>query len=117
MAKVKIDNGQLIISMQGARKILALKSELSVPLSSIKSVSADPLAWKDSPIFKLYGSRIPGILLEGAFIQDGSKTFYDIKRSEDNVIIGLEDADFSKIVFGTEDPEAVVKLINEALNK
>jgi hypothetical protein len=115
MARVKIENGQLVISMKGARKILALKGELSVPISSVKGVTADPLLWKDTPFLKLYGTGLPG-LLAGAFLQDGDKVFYDIKRSEEAVTIEIEDESFSKIIIGVDDPGATVKIIEESLS-
>ena len=35
MSRVSIQDNNLVITMQGKRKILALKSEVSVPLSNI----------------------------------------------------------------------------------
>jgi len=64
MARVKIEDNQLIINMQGARKFLALKSTLSIPLENIQEVTSC-LKWKDAPgIFQpragtLYERNIP----------------------------------------------------------
>jgi len=116
MARLKIENNQLIITMQGARKFFALKGEITIPLNNVEGV-ATGLTWKELPkiLDKVAGSNANGFYLGGTFIQDGDKVFYDIKRKEDAVVISLKDEDFQRLVIGVENPNEVVDLIEEAL--
>jgi len=117
MSRVVIENQQLIITMHGARKLLALKSELSVPLSSVKSVTAG-LQWKDTPkpLEKRFGANGFGYF-GGTFAQHGNKVFYDIRKKEDAIVITLKNEDFESLVIGVDNPDETVALINDALRK
>ena len=115
MSRVNIQDNNLVITMQGVRKVLSLKSELSIPLKSIVDVTVDSEA--SEKIFKGWriGTNI-GLYSGGTFYQDGNKAFYDLKRKEDAVVITLKDEDFDTLFIGVDDPEATVESIKKALN-
>ena len=117
MARVAIENDELVIRMQGKRKLLALKSELSVPVDNIAGVTIGK-EWKDLPglLDKRAGANLYGSYFGGTFVQDGDKVFYDLKRREDAVVITLKDEDFERLIIGVDDPVATVELIEAALN-
>ena len=124
MARVMIENTQLVINMKGARKFFAspslfkLTSEISVPLDNVKEVTTG-IEWKELPGFleKRAGTDVDGFYYGGIFVQDGNKVFYDIKKKEEAVVITLKDEEFERIVIGVENPEETVALIERALNK
>ena len=118
MARVKIENDQLVINMQGARKFLALKSTLSLPLTNIQEATTC-LTWKDAPrIFqKRVGANIPNTYFGGTFWQDGDKVFYDLRKQEDAIVITLKDEDFKHVIIGVENPKETVELIEEAIKE
>jgi len=119
MSRVKIENGQLVITMQGARKFFALKSELSIPLENVVGVTDDPIAWKDTPkVFeKRAGTNADMFYFGGTFVQDGNRMFYDLRRKEDAVTIELKDENFCYLVIGVDDPKTTVEFIEQALSK
>ena len=116
MSRVKIENDQLVITVQGARRFFALKSEISIPLSSVERVAIG-LTWKELPktLDKVLGTNANMFYYGGTFVQDGDKVFYDLKKSEDAVIISLNDEKFKRLIIGVEDPDATVELIEKAL--
>jgi hypothetical protein len=118
MSRVRIENEHLVITVQGARKFFALKSEVSIPLSSVESVT-NGLSWKELPktLNKVMGTNSNMFYYGGTFVQDGDKVFYDLKKSEDAVVIFLNDENFKRLVIGVEDPDATVELIEKELNK
>ena len=124
MARVTIENAQLVIHMKGARKffaspsLLKLTSEISVPLNNVKEATTG-IEWKELPGFleKMAGTDVDGFYYGGIFVQDGNKVFYDIKKREEAVVIMLKDEEFERIVIGVENPEETVALIEKALNK
>ena len=117
MSRVKIENNQLIVTVQGARKLFAVKSEISIPLTNVQSVTLG-LKWKDLPKAweKIVGTNANSFYLGGSFHQEGNKVFYDIKRKEEAVVIMLNDAEFDTLIIGVEDPQATVDLIVQALS-
>ena len=122
MARVRAENGQLVISMKGMRKFFAMKSEVSVPLTSVESVTTG-LDWKDLPkvLDKVIGTNSNSLYYGGTFREggfwntDGDKVFFDLKRKEEAIVITLKDEEFNRLIIGCETPEETVALIQQAL--
>jgi len=123
MARVIIENGHLVINMKGMRKFFAMKSEVSVPLANVDSVTTG-LEWKDVPntLDKVLGTNsnelyYGGTFREGGFWNsDGDKVFFDLRRKEEAIVITLKDEEFKKLIIGCETPEETVSLIQQALD-
>jgi len=118
MARVRIENEQLVITVQGIRKFFAMKSEISVPLANVENVTTG-LEWKDLPktLDKVLGTNSNELYYGGRFRQDGDKVFYDLLRKEEAIVITLKNENFSRLVIGCETPDETVSFIQQALNK
>ncbi len=118
MAKIDIQDNKLVITIEGARKLWALKSQLSIPLENVIKVTVDPEAWEHTPRLgqKRVGTDLYGFYFAGTFKQQGNKVFYDLKRKEDAVVITLKDEDFDCLVVGVENSNETVQLIEKSLN-
>jgi hypothetical protein len=117
MSRVKIENGQLIVTMQGARKFFTLKGEIATPLHNVEGAAVG-LAWKELPdLFDKIAGTNAAFYYGGTFVQEGDKVFFDLRKKEDAVVISLKDENFKRLIIGVEDPEATVKYIEEALNQ
>jgi len=116
MSRVKIENDQLIITVQGARKFFAFRSEVSLHLDNITGVTRG-LEWKDLPdiLDKRFGTNANSFYYGGYFHQEGRNVFYDLKRKENAVVISVKDEDFDTVVIGVEDCDATIALIEEAI--
>lgn len=115
MSRVVIQDNNLVVTMQGVRKFVALKSEVSVPLANVVGVTSG-LDQKELPaLFTPRAGANIGVYTGGTFFQDGNKVFYDLKRKEDAVVITLQGEDFERLVIGVDDPAATTQLIEEAL--
>ena len=123
MARVLIEDGQLVINMKGMRKFFAMKSAISVPLASVESVTTG-LAWNELPgLFdKILGSNsntvyYGGMFRDGGFWNtDGDKVFFDLKRKEEAIVITLKDEEFKRLIIGCETPDETVAIIQQALD-
>ena len=128
MARIKIEDNNLVITMKGARKFFALKGEISIPLQNVQEATIG-LMWKDLPglLDKVAGTNGNSFYLGGTFIQDGDKVFYDIKRKEDAVVISLKDSEndpvtvhkkeIIRLVIGVDNPEETVEYIKKSLKR
>ncbi|MCL2195109.1 MAG: hypothetical protein FWB76_04070 [Oscillospiraceae bacterium] len=117
MSRVNIENGRLIITMQGARSVFALKSEISVPLSNVTAVTTG-FKWKDALrlLDKVVGTDAIGFYYGGQFWQEGRRVFYDLKKREDALVISLKDGDFDTLVIGVDNPDESLAMIEQATN-
>ena len=122
MARVTIDNGQLVINMKGMRKFFAMKSEVSVPLTNVESVTTG-MEWKDMPKVyeKVMGTNSMGLYHGGTFREggfwnsDGDRVFFDLRRKEEAIVITLKDEEYKRLIIGCETPDETVSIIKQAL--
>ena len=116
MSRVKIEDGQLVITVQGARKFFAFRSEVSIHLDNVVGVTSG-LEWKDLPklLDKRFGTNANSFYYGGYFHQEGKSVFYDLKKKEDAVVITVKDEGFDTVVIGVEDAKETIELIEQAL--
>lgn len=116
MTTLQIENGNLIINVEGADKLWALKSHLTIPLMHITSVKYDPevaRGWWHG--FRLPGTQIPGVITAGTFYQHHEWAFWDVHHPEKTIIITLKDEGYQKLVIEVEDTDTAIAIINNAL--
>jgi len=135
MATVSVKDDQLVISMQGTRKLGTLKSEFSLPLSDVKGATVSAEVWESKPMpgQKEWGVDLYGWYFGGIFVQDGKRVFYDLNRNDKAVVVELKEGgdyhiltphvkapdydDFSKLIIGVDSPEETVKIIQDAIKQ
>jgi hypothetical protein len=115
MVEVSVADGKLILRVQGADKLWALKSSLEIPLAHVSSVRADPQAaqgWYHG--LRLGGTNIPGVITAGTFYQHGQRVFWDVHHPQSTIVIELRDERYSELIVEVADPPAAVELIRAA---
>jgi hypothetical protein len=113
---LSIAEGKLTLHVRGADKLWAFKSSLEIPLVHIAGVRADPEAargWYHG--IRMPGTNVPGVITAGTFYQDGKRVFWDVHSPEKTILIELHDERYSELIVETDDPEAAVRLIQNAL--
>lgn len=118
MAKVTVENGQLVINIEGLRKMGTLKNKLLIPLENVECAMIDLEAWKNTPkpFQKIAGIDSYGIYFGGTFKQNGKKIFYDLGKKDFAVVIKLKNAKYDRLIIGVDEPKKIVNLINGSLN-
>ena len=115
MVKPEIKDNILMLHVQGADKIWALKSELSIPLEHITAIRLDSeIVQKWFHGIKFPGSNIPHVITAGTFYQNGKRIFWDIHNPARAVVISVTDDTYNELVLEVENPESFVSEI-EAL--
>lgn len=118
MAEVTIDGADLVVTIHGFRKVLALKSELRVPLVHVVGVALDPTVEDELPKAqeKRTGADVPHLYYGGTFVQDGDRVFWDVRHPESAIVIRLSDEELARLIVDVDDPAAVVAQVEAALS-
>jgi hypothetical protein len=113
---VEISEGNLVLTVEGLDKFLALRSHLTVPLKHITDVRPEPDALSAiDKGWKVAGAGIPGVLQAGIFQSSEGRGFWDVHRGGHAIAITLSDESYGELVVDVDDPEAAVARIKAAL--
>ncbi len=118
MVDLSISGGTLVLHVQGADQLWALKSSLEIPLQHIASVRADPSVahgWWHG--LRMPGTNLPGVITAGTFYQHGKRVFWDIHHPEKTVVIELKDERYDELIVEVTDPKAAVELVQSAIGR
>jgi hypothetical protein len=116
LVDLSIAEGKLLLHVRGVDKLWAFKSSLEIPLVHIAGVRADPetaRGWYHG--IRMPGTNVPGVITAGTFYQDGKRVFWDVHDPAKTIVIDLHDERFNELVVEVADPEAAVRLIQNAL--
>lgn len=116
MVDLSIEGGKLTLHVRGADKLWALKSTLEIPLVHVTGVRADPevaRGWWHG--IRMLGTNVPGVITAGSFYQEGKRVFWDVHHPEKTIVIDLHDERYNELIVEVDDPEAAVRLIQNAL--
>jgi hypothetical protein len=100
--------------------VLALKSELSIPLAHVQGAAASPpeVRKRWGNLFRAHvpATDVPYVVMAGSFLfLDGEHAFWDVHDPDRTVAIELDHERFAKLVLEVEDPPATVATINAAI--
>lgn len=115
MAHISIDDGNLIVEIEGLDKLWALKSRLTIPLAHVRGATADPGIVKEPKGLRSPGTHVPGVVTAGTFHVDGERVFWDVHDPAKAVVIQLADERYARLVIQVSDPRATVALVEDAL--
>jgi hypothetical protein len=120
MTKVEVQDDRLVAHVQGLDQVLALKSELTIPLAHVKSATASPpevrRRWRNPLRAHVPGTDMPYVVMAGTFVfLDGEHAFWDVHDPDRTVVIELDHERFANLVLEVEDPQATADAINAAL--
>ena len=118
MARIEIKDDNLVVNMQGLRKLGTYRSEFSIPLATVKGVRINTEGWDEKPSISSsrWGIGWLGFYMGGSYWEKEGKVFVDIMREEAAIVIDLcEMEKYTKLVIGVDNPDEMVKLIEAAL--
>ena len=120
MTKVEIQDDRLIARIQGLDQVLALRSELSIPLAHVQGAAVSPpeVRKRWGNLFRAHvpATDVPYVVMAGSFLfLDGEHAFWDVHDPDRTVAIELDHERFARLVLEVEDPQATVAAINAAI--
>jgi len=115
--KISVENDNLVFTLTGVDKVLALKSKLTIPLKHVKSVSTAKADWNYFKMLKVAGTRIPELVVDGRFLSKEGLLFYEMHDPDKCITVELENEKYKKVIFEVSDKEEKKKMIQEALDR
>ena len=116
MVELSISRGNLLLHVQGADRLWALKSSLEIPLQHVAGIRADPSiarGWWHG--IRMPGTSIPGVITAGTFYQHGERVFWDVHNPDNTVVIDLRDERYNQLIVEVADPATAVALVELVL--
>ncbi len=121
MTTIEVTDSMLIVHVEGFDKILALKSQLQVPLSHVIDAEIDPNIGEEfRRLFvgiKAPGTGLAGVVRAGTWYTSEGKVFWDIHHPENAITIHLADDDYNKLLIEVANPAEAVAAIREAIHR
>jgi hypothetical protein len=117
MVSITVGKDAVTIRLQGAKKLLAIKSKIVIPLEKITKVSTEKVKPLWFPEMRI-GAHFPGVFMAGTFwLRKGGKTFYYARDFSNCITLSLRNHEYSKVIVQVEkDKEQVADRIRAAVN-
>lgn len=112
MARVEVTPEALVVHIEGADRLWALKSQLEIPRAHV--AGAEPAEAEAREWFhgvRLGGTHVPGVMSAGRFYEHGQRIFWDVHHPERAIAIIVRDERYSRLVIEVDDPAAAVTAI------
>jgi hypothetical protein len=113
MNSVTIEGTQLVVEPRGLDKVWTFTRKLEIPWAHVRGATIDPGANAEPKGVRGPGLSVPG-KAAGTFRRDGDKTFYNISRPQDTIVVELVDEEFQRLVLTVDAPRDLVQAINNA---
>lgn len=115
MVEVTVEHDSVVFTVRGLHKILAFKSQLTVPRSHITGARLDPTAATRLEGLRAGGTHLPGVVAAGTFYLDHQAnhkpTFIDVADPSRIVVVNLRDEEYQQFIIEVDDPVTVVALL------
>jgi hypothetical protein len=115
MVEVTVYHDTVVFTVQGLHKVLAFKSQLTVPRSHIIGMRHDPTAAQRLQGIRAGGTSVPGLVKAGTFYLDHhashKPTFLDVGNPKNLLVIDLRDEEYQQLIIEVDDPVAVEALL------
>ncbi len=114
MVSITKDQEFTSFEIKGFHKVLAFKSQITVPNSHIIKAYQDELQLTSWKRMRALGTSIPYLIKAGTFYdwEDGSTIFMDIVNYDNAIIIELIDEKYKKLIVEVQNPEEAIQLLN-----
>jgi hypothetical protein len=116
MVDLSVAEGKLVLEVQGADKLWALRSRLEIPLQHVAGIRADAevaRGWWHG--LRVLGTNMPGVMTAGTFYQHGQRVFWDVHNPENAIVINLRDETYNELIVEVADPQAAVDTVRAVL--
>lgn len=114
MVKVSVGHDAVTLRLEGAKRFLAVKSRITIPLTNIVKVSTEQVKPLWLPRMRL-GAHVPGVFMAGTFWIKQGKTFYFVKDFSKCITLHLKNHEYTRVIVQVNDKESVAQRIGNAI--
>ena len=116
MNEIALTETELVVEPKGLDRLWGFRRELRIPIAHVRGATADTGVADEPRGIRAPGLSVPGKHV-GTFHRDGEASFWNVSDSRDNIVIQLQDEEFSRAVLTVADPAAAERAINEAVQR
>jgi hypothetical protein len=113
-AAIDIDGDSLVVQIEGADKLWAMKSRLEIPLADVvdaRVAGDEARGWQG---IRVGGTEVPGVIKAGQFYWKGRWVFCDMHHPDKAIAIDLQHEQYEKLLVEVDDPDREVARIRDA---
>jgi hypothetical protein len=110
MTTITLKGEHVTFRLSGLRSMLAFRSSITVPRTSIVGARHDPAVKVQG--WRAPGTHLPGVFAAGSFHRKGGTIFWNVRHRTKSIVVDLRDAEFSKLVIEVEDVSAALARLN-----
>jgi len=118
MPRLEVTDSELIVHLGKWERLMALHSDVRVPLSQVRGATEDPNFGGPSGFglgWRVPGTHVPYVVAAGTFVRGGDRQFVFTRRLLKTIVIELADNKWTRLVIGVRDPHGEVARINAAV--
>ena len=112
---IEVTGDSLIVRIEGADRLWAMKSRLEIPLANVVSAGragAEAHSWLHG--IRAGGAHVPGVISASRFYSHGQLVFWDVHDADKAIGIDLRDERCARLVIEVADPGAEISRITAA---
>jgi len=113
MVSIEKQEGKFIFNVLGLHKLWAFKSQLSIPIESIKDAHQNLESVRGWKGWRAPGTSVPSIITAGTFHKNGNKIFWDVVNIENCIIVELIDEEYKQLIIEVKNPESAIGLLKQ----
>ena len=117
MTTVEIVGDELVVTMSGMDRFWSLRRRVAVPLAQVRGATADPGMSREPAGLRMPGTHLPRVITAGTYRKDGGRDFWNLRASQQAVVVELAGARFRRLVLGVPDARATAERIERALTR
>ncbi|QEC48190.1 hypothetical protein FSW04_11850 [Baekduia soli] len=115
MSDIEVTGGDVVVRFNGRQAVMALARQVSVPLTSVRSVDVVADGWDLDLGLRVGGTGIPHRLAFGRFRpRGGGRTFAALYAGSPALVIDTEGGDWDRLAITLDDPDAAAAKIRRA---
>jgi hypothetical protein len=113
---VTIVGDRLVVEPRGIDKLWGLRRRIEVPLAQVRGATYDPGAFYEGKGLRAPGLALPNRKWVGTFFRDRQRTYWNVVRGGQTVVIELDPAaPFARLYLSVDDGRELVDRINAAV--
>jgi hypothetical protein len=114
VAELRAEGDELVVHMGPLEKAEAFHGDLRLPLSAVTEVRVVDDPWPELRGIRAPGTGLPGVIAVGTRRGNFGKDFAAVHGKGPAVVVGLEGAEFGRLVLMSNDAAATASAVRQA---